>query len=456
MNNTSTIEKRKEAIDSGYKVAVNSIQRTLHVERLYVNIAYPADRIIPYDLDNLYPNKIKNIALRSGTTMSAIGTLSSFISGDGFTGMDTVVNREGQTLWDILRFIAESKAMFRGFALHFNYNLLGQIVEINPINFEFVRWSKCLKKFTINPDWARRARRREEIEYTPFDPSKVIEEINECGIGNYKGQIYYWIPNLKDYYCVSNWDSVLDDAQFEAEAKLYSLSSIQNDYSLSGVIAYPKNLVSNEEVEDAKRDLQQDKGSSNAGGIRVVSAMPSENLTNWKWFTPISRNNIDTLHSNQIERAKFNIYAAFRQPPILNGVATSGMFNQESFEDAFYYYNAQTETERKETERELTKILSASIWAGLGKIQIIPKSFYVRPGAEQVQATATGTEGGGADINSTLTNLTGRQLQGVFRITKRFKKGELTYEQAAQLLSNGFGFDQEQIGIWLINDDENG
>lgn len=452
MNNTSTIEKREEILkDGNYKVAVNSIQRTLFVERLYVNITYPADRIIPYDRDNLYPNKIKSIAQRSGTTMSAIQTLSAFISGDGVASNSTIINSEGQTIWDILRHISFSRAMFKGFALHFNFNVLGQISEINPINFEFVRWSRDLKRFVVNPDWFRRNRRREEIEYNPFNPESVLEEIDQCGgIENYKGQIFYWIPCLADYYTVCNWDEVLDDAQFEAEAKLYSLSSIQNDYSLSGILSYPKMVTDEKEIQDIKDDLQKDKGAANAGGVRVVSALPSENLTNWKWFTPTSRNNIDDLHTNQIERAKFNIYAAFRQPPILNGVATAGMFNQESFADAFNYYNSATETERKEVERELSKILSFSIWANIGQIQIMPKKFLMRtdngqqPDPSQPQSK----------VNDTLTNLTGRQLQGVFRITRKYKKGEIDYNQAALLLQQGFGFGEEEIKIWLVNDDE--
>lgn len=169
LNNISTLESREKLLNNGdLKVAVNSLQRTLFVERLYVNTAFPADRIIPYDLDNLYPNKIKTIAQRSGTTKSAIGKLSEFISGDGFPSMNVVVNSDKQTLWDILRHCADSRAMFKGFALHFNYNLLGQITEINPVNFEFVRWSKDLTKLVVNPDWARRNLRRSEVEYMPL------------------------------------------------------------------------------------------------------------------------------------------------------------------------------------------------------------------------------------------------------------------------------------------------
>lgn len=376
MNNKTTLKEDKER---KLKVAVNSIQRTLFVERLYVDIYYPSDRIIPYDYDNLYPNKVQSIAMRSGTSKSAIGKKAEFISGDGFQQMGQVVNRSGQTLWDILRFISWQYSLFGGWCLHFNYNILGQIIEINPMSFEFVRWAKDLKHFISSPDWTRKYISRHETEYYQFNLSKIQEEIElSGGIENYNGQLYYFIPDRKDWYTLPEWDSVLDDAQFEAESKLYSLSSIQNDYSLSGILHYPKNLANEKEVDEVKESLNDDTGSANAGGVRVIGAMPTENLNNWKWFSAISRNNIDGLHKNQIETAKFNIYAAFKQPPILTGVATSGMFNQESFADAFHYYNSATETDRKDVERELNKILQNSIWANIGEIEIKPKEFIMR------------------------------------------------------------------------------
>lgn len=462
-NNGSTIENiNKEIVGNNLKIAVNSVQRTLHVERLSVNIAYPADRIIPYDNDNLYPNKVKAIAMRSGTTMSAIKTQANFLSGDGFIQMKTVVNSEKQTLWDILRHIAMSKSWFFGYALHFNYNMLGQISSITPVNFETIRWHKSLQKFVYNPDWGKRyIFRKNEIEYMPFNPAPeiVYKQIEAAGgIEKYNGQILYWIPNINDYYTVCNFDDVIDDAQFEAEVKLYSLSSVQNDYSLSGIISYPKNIESTEGKEKVQKELKGDTGSGNAGGIRVVPAPVIEEFKNWKWFTPISRNNIDGLHTNQIERARDNIYASFRQPPILNGVSKDGMFNESSFADAFNYYNSATETERKEIESELNKIIAKSIWANIGEIQIQPKTYVTRESKNTGTGIQTEPQANEEkpELNETLTNLTGRQLQGVFRITKKYKKGELTKDQAILMLKQGFGFDDEQCEVWLINDDENG
>lgn len=456
-NNGTTLKE----VDSNLQIAVNSIQRTLFVERLYVPINYPADRIIPYDTDNLYPNKIKSIAQRSGTTMSAIGTLSSFISGEGFANMGAVVNDENQTLWDILRHISSSRAMHGGFALQVNYNLLGKIWQIYPVNFEFVRWEKDLKRFVVNPDWSRnKYRKKEEIIYNPFNPDKALEEMEAAGgYKQYPGQLFYWIPNMSDWYTTCPWDSVLDDAQFEAECKLYSLSSVQNDYALGGFLVYPKGLSDAKEIDEIKGDLKTDKGAKNAGGTRVFGVNPSEGLGNWKYFTPISRNNIDNLHTNQIERAKFNIYAAFRQPPILNGVATGGMFNQESFADAFNYYNAATETERKETERELNKILKYSSWASLGEIQIIPKKFSEKKTQltpEEIQQKSIETrETAQATLRSTVGG-----VQGILQLQAGVAAKTTTIESAITMLIEIYGFSQDaatkMIGQPQVTPPQNG
>lgn len=375
LNNHNTFDREKDG--ESLKVAINSIQRTLFVERLHVPIAYPKDQVIPYDVHNLYPQIAKSIAERSGTTSIAIRIMSRHLFGAGFDGMEQIVNREGKTLAHIMKFMDDQFCMFNGFALHFNYNLLGEITEINPVNFEFVRWNKYLNGFVVDDDWARRRRKsKHQKEYPIYNPDNVLNEIEMAGgIENYEGQLLYWIPNISDIYTTCYWDSVLDDAQFEAEDKLYGLSTIQNDYSLSGFATIPFSLQDDEQIEELKKDLRGDVGSGNAGGIRVISGLPAD-LQNYKFFTPISRNNIDNLHTNQITRAKFNIYHQFGMPPILSGVSESGMFNEASYADAFHYYNSETQQERLLLQQEMNKILSRSIWNI--DVEIMPLEYQER------------------------------------------------------------------------------
>lgn len=56
--------------------------------------------------------------------------------------------------------------------------------------------------------------------------------------------------------------------------------------------------------------------------------------------------------------------------------------------------------------------------------------------------------------NDMFANLTGRQLQNIQRIVRKFNKDELTYEQAELMLSSGFAMSKEEAGIWLITKEE--
>jgi YHS domain-containing protein len=58
------------------------------------------------------------------------------------------------------------------------------------------------------------------------------------------------------------------------------------------------------------------------------------------------------------------------------------------------------------------------------------------------------------ELNSVLANLTGRQMEGIQRIVRKFNKEQLTFEQAKDMLKSGFGFSDEQVNTWLITPEE--
>jgi len=54
-----------------------------------------------------------------------------------------------------------------------------------------------------------------------------------------------------------------------------------------------------------------------------------------------------------------------------------------------------------------------------------------------------------SNINTTLTNLSGKQQQNIERITRKYLKGTYTKSQAALLMTNGFGLTSEEAINWL-------
>jgi DNA-binding Lrp family transcriptional regulator len=60
----------------------------------------------------------------------------------------------------------------------------------------------------------------------------------------------------------------------------------------------------------------------------------------------------------------------------------------------------------------------------------------------------------GQEANSVLTSLSGRQLQNIQRIVRKYNKQELTKEQATALLKSGYNFTDDDIKAWLGEDDD--
>jgi hypothetical protein len=378
------------------KITINTIQRTTLVKRMEIVAGMTQDNIYTYDVDNLYPEKVKAIIARSNSCKTAVRTLSNFISGEGFEGDDNILNAKGQTGWDILRFIADEKAHI-GFTLHLNYNILGEIVEINKVPFEFVRIKNDEEKAILKTDW--RNDWTEGIEVNLFNLDTVIEEIREVGIENYNGQLLYFKGNTEDVYPLSRADQVLDDAQFEAEAKIFKLSNIQNGYSAGGILKYPAPLNTSKEIQDLKDQAAGLKGTANAGSMVAIGMPPSDAMAEWKFFESTELQDVDKLYTNQLAEAKDAIFEAFGQSSELNGRSNEGMFNQDSFKNAFDYYNSYTELDRKEVERVLTTVFENSIFP-IDKVEIKPKMFIINEEEVTEEETNESQDDGGNDIDN--------------------------------------------------------
>lgn len=95
-----------------------------------------------YGSDNLYPQTFRNIVAASSTGSECAERYAEFIEGNGFKDVlfsEYVVNRKGESVDAIHSLVCRDMADFGGFALHVNYNVLGEIVELHHVPFENCR-----------------------------------------------------------------------------------------------------------------------------------------------------------------------------------------------------------------------------------------------------------------------------------------------------------------------------
>ena len=119
-----------------------------------------------------------------------------------------------------------------GYALHVNYNVIGEIIEINHIPFENCRLGEeddngYSSKIAVFPDWTGKKKRNnkilkptvESIEYLDrFNPDRevIMSQIERAGgIYEYNGQVLWFSSAGKQEYPKAIYDSVVTQMSTE-------------------------------------------------------------------------------------------------------------------------------------------------------------------------------------------------------------------------------------------------
>ncbi len=412
------------------QIQVNSLDYLVSVDRLPI-FRSAAQGIYLYGADNNYPRKIMQSADRSSSLVTVRNKQAQFVQGLGFPGataMDVknetavVINSKGQTAYDLLQFCADQKSNIN-IAIHVNYNSLGEAVEFNLIQYDFVRRKiprqkeKFIRHIITNiwhlendytgygfaaklmefNKWVHKKTKNlsfialEVFDYDP-DPAIVREQIElSNGIENYPGQLFY-MKRTEDVYQKALYDSVADDFQFLAESKLASLSNIQNGYAAGGVFKHFDNLTGTKELEAFVGKIKSVAGAKNTGRVIAVPVPTSADMRMpGKMFEPTQMLNIDKLYPDQKKDAKENIKSLYTIPNALIGKDTEGNFATQKMQETFDFYNSVTEPLRQELEIELTTLFKNSIFADqiTLPIEILPLQYISRTIVDETTETNT-------------------------------------------------------------------
>lgn len=333
-------------------------------------------RFIPWGRDNLQPNRTLNAVANAPTASGSSASYSDFIEGQGFLeNGDIIVNREGHTLNDILEFAAIQRSIFGGFAVHFNYNLLGQINEIQMVKMHLVRVGRELKTVIIQ-DWDLRQGTFLDNEFPIHGTAKLSDLVEAAGgFSKFKGTVYFKPGNM-DLYPSLFSDSAILSFEFEKDVQLTSLSFIKNGMKSSGVLKLPSQTNASENDVKDQQELEKLHEPGTAGSI-ISLTMPLNaegDFSNTNLFESFDLPSIDKMFTNQVKTAKDFILSAYNMPEILLGISSKGMFNDASFSEAFTYFNGKTQKPRAKMEREFNSFMGDTVW-DISDLEIIPLSL---------------------------------------------------------------------------------
>lgn len=460
------------------KAVVNEIKVNSLPSSVFANTT--GGEIVPYGLDNIYPQRIFDAISKSPTAKGCVKRLREFVFGLGTEGGAEIVNREGETLNDVLSGAIDSYSKYFGFALHFNFNIFGQITEMSVVDLRFIRKTADLKTAIIG-EWGLNtfaAFQDIMIEVDLYNPETLEERITLAGgIEKYKGQLLYFSAD-QQIYPTALIDSASTSANYEFESQIYTFANIKNGFSGNTIIKFPGMELGEQSQEERGSDFDVNRidqtqntddeeqsgisklqeeleamhGSESAGSTLVVQVPVGVNgeFKDFKMVENLTPTNVDALFVNQNEKAENNILKVYTTPMILLGVASDGMFNQESFNDAFNYKNADTEGDRVVIERVFNLFLPQSVFLQK-EIDIIPLQMR---GEGEITIETTTKEGETVQVTSDVSpeqaaaqaQLKGSVggVNGILDIQKGFSSGITSFQSAIGILELVYGFSREE------------
>ena len=338
-----------------------------------------------YGDDNFYPHILNNIISASSTGSECVERYADFIEGNGFRDVsfsEYTVNRRGDTSDDIHALVCKDVAKYDGFALHVNYNIFGDIVEVQHIPFENCRLQEedengYVGKIAIHPDWTGRKIRdgktikveKKNIDYIDvFNPRKnvIYEQIRAAGgIENYKGQIL-WVSGAGNFvYPVPRADRVATEMSTDEGLANVKFRNVRCNFMPSGMIVTKKGSsvnfdeegkpIPDDENEDTgfSETIKQLQGDTNAGKLLEVTLNSDEDKPE---FIDLNSKNYDKEFTVTDASVVERIYSAFGQEPWYCIRSGKLGFSGDILEDAFEYYNSIVSRQQRLIERAFMKI----------------------------------------------------------------------------------------------------
>lgn len=335
--------------------------------------------IVSYDADNLYPQNVRRIIENSKVGFACLERYIDFIEGNGITDTalsQTKVNRKNQTLDAVHSLCAQDFAYFNGFALHVNYNVLGEIVEVQHVPFEQVRLCEPdsvgnISSVLLHPDWSGRLSRNGRIvtvnksnctEIHVFNPNPRVVQAQIAAVGgieNYKGQIYYFSRSGYLCYPLARYTSVLTDMSTDEGLSNVSHRNVRNNFLPAGMISHFRQERPIGEEQDDLIPGEPISGGDYVGYDNMLeSLMTDENCckiaeieigdeNEVPKFTELPIHNYDKDFEATAKEIKESIYSVFNQEVFLTIREGKLGFSGDVIKDAEDHYARKVRKEQR-------------------------------------------------------------------------------------------------------------
>lgn len=341
-----------------------------------------------YGEDNVYPEYLIELALRSAKHGAILSGKVNYIYGGGLHVVEKGASIQAKAIANnfikqinednFIRKMIQDFEWFNGFFIEPIFNkAFTKVVEINYIPFSKMRVSKDEKTYYYSNDWSSGRQDAEKTglrEFTPFDPEKPG-----------KNQVYYYKiispKNGKDrnVYPVPEYIGACASIETDIEIANYHLNNIKTGFAVGTMINFNNGEPTEEGREKIERQIKQKfQGTDKAGSVAITFNKSGDNAPTITSFAP---NDLDKQFIEIAKRVEQDIFTGHKiTNPALFGVnATGVVFQRNDLIDSFeLFQNTYTEIRQNALEEVLNMfagLQGVSAKIQFKRVQAVQKSI---------------------------------------------------------------------------------
>lgn len=330
----------------------------------------PQDEIQNYGDGNVYPQITDNAIKGSGRATQCSNIFGKFVRGGGMAipFYKTVVNRLGLTVDKLHRKIVDDYKKHKGFAIHCNFNMLGETISLSHVPFKECRLgledeSGQVRTIKHHPDWGRETSknfmRDKLISFNVYNPDPVVinAEAEEAGgFAKYKGQIFYYGADGTLNYPESSIDPVLEDTVSDYEGKQFRLNNITTNFMASHIFRHPP-FETEPERRSYLANLKKFQGGKN--GSKIFDLEESDPNNSFFKVDKVDIQDMDGLFKETEDSVRESIRSNYMLPGILASDLIAGKLGTaQEMKDAYDFYNSITADDRMIFEEVFTELFA--------------------------------------------------------------------------------------------------
>lgn len=281
---------------------------------------------------NAYPNYLLECYEKCATLQSIINATADYVCGDDVVcnvpNFQIEVNKNGETLRDIVQKITIDRLIFGSFALQIIRNMAGNVAEIYWVDVTKLRSDEKNQVFYYSDDWAKSYGRVKTLQYPKYGKN----DSNATSI------FYFKDNKSRKVYGTPIWEASLKNVAIDMAINDFHLNEVNNNFMSSKLISFNNGIPDDEMKLEIEKNLNEKfSGAENAGRIMISFAQSKENAPE---FINLGSDDFDKRYETLEKRIKEQIFVSFRCTPTLCGmVLENNGFSTNEYRDSYKLFN---------------------------------------------------------------------------------------------------------------------